>query len=47
MFSENFIEDRLVVGSILTSVNEGQEVERGDELGYFAFGTSFFAGCII
>jgi phosphatidylserine decarboxylase len=29
-----------VVGSILTSVEEGQLVERGDELGYFAFGGS-------
>ncbi|KAE8540468.1 phosphatidylserine decarboxylase [Cryptococcus gattii VGV] len=30
----------MMVGSILTSVDEGQEVERGDELGYFAFGGS-------
>ncbi|OWZ75979.1 phosphatidylserine decarboxylase [Cryptococcus neoformans Bt85] len=30
----------MMVGSILTSVSEGQEVERGDELGYFAFGGS-------
>ncbi|RSH92293.1 hypothetical protein EHS25_008708 [Saitozyma podzolica] len=30
----------VVVGSILTSVEEGQLVERGDELGYFAFGGS-------
>lgn len=30
----------VVVGSILTSVEEGQVVERGDELGYFAFGGS-------
>lgn len=29
-----------MVGSILTSVKEGQIVERGDELGYFAFGGS-------
>ena len=29
-----------MVGSILTSVEEGQEVERADELGYFAFGES-------
>jgi len=28
----------LVVGSILTSVEEGQHVNRADELGYFAFG---------
>jgi phosphatidylserine decarboxylase len=27
-----------VVGSILTSVEEGQHVNRADELGYFAFG---------
>lgn len=47
MFFEKFIEDRLVVGSILTSVDEGQEVERGDELGYFAFGTSLLADCTI
>ena len=30
----------MMVGSILTSVEEGQHVERGDELGYFAFGGS-------
>lgn len=30
---------RVVVGSILTSVDEGQKVARADELGYFAFGT--------
>ena len=29
-----------VVGSILTSVDEGQKVNRADELGYFAFGLS-------
>ncbi|WVO16689.1 phosphatidylserine decarboxylase [Cryptococcus depauperatus] len=30
----------MMVGSILTSVEEGQQVDRGDELGYFAFGGS-------
>ncbi|WVQ75864.1 phosphatidylserine decarboxylase [Cryptococcus sp. DSM 104548] len=30
----------MMVGSILSSVEEGQEVKRGDELGYFAFGGS-------
>ncbi|WWD21646.1 phosphatidylserine decarboxylase [Kwoniella shandongensis] len=30
----------MMVGSILTSVEEGQEVDRADELGYFAFGGS-------
>ena len=30
----------MMVGSILTSVEEGQTVERGEELGYFAFGGS-------
>ncbi|WVW78263.1 phosphatidylserine decarboxylase [Kwoniella bestiolae CBS 10118] len=30
----------MMVGSILTTVEEGQEVERADELGYFAFGGS-------
>lgn len=30
-----------MVGSILTSVEEGQKVARADELGYFAFGASF------
>lgn len=29
-----------MVGSILTSVEEGQKVARTDELGYFAFGES-------
>lgn len=29
-----------VVGSIATTVEEGQMVQRGDELGYFAFGGS-------
>ncbi|KAK6903556.1 phosphatidylserine decarboxylase [Kwoniella mangroviensis CBS 8507] len=30
----------MMVGSILTTVEEGQEVNRADELGYFAFGGS-------
>lgn len=30
----------MMVGSILTSVTEGQSIKRGDELGYFAFGGS-------
>ena len=30
----------MMVGSILTTVEEGQQVERADELGYFAFGGS-------
>jgi hypothetical protein len=29
---------RVVVGSILTTVKEGDMVDRADELGYFAFG---------
>lgn len=29
-----------MVGSIATTVEEGQIVERGEELGYFAFGQS-------
>lgn len=29
------------MGSILTSVEEGQKIARADELGYFAFGQSF------
>ena len=29
-----------MVGSIKTTVEEGQEVKRGDEFGYFAFGGS-------
>jgi len=28
----------MMVGSILTTVEEGQEVKRGQEFGYFAFG---------
>ena len=31
----------MMVGSIVTTVEEGQEVKRGQEFGYFAFGTSF------
>ena len=30
----------MMVGSIKTTVSEGQEIKRGDELGYFAFGGS-------
>jgi len=29
-----------MVGTIVTTVDEGAEVKRGDELGYFAFGGS-------
>ena len=29
-----------MVGSIKTTVQEGQQIKRGDEFGYFAFGTS-------
>lgn len=29
----------MMVGSIIMTVTEGQEVKRGEELGYFAFGT--------
>lgn len=32
----------MMVGSIKTTVDEGQEVKRGDELGFFAFGMSNF-----
>lgn len=32
--------DRRVVGSIGTTVKEGQMIDRGDELGWFAFGGS-------
>ena len=28
----------MMVGSIVTTVQEGQQVKRGDEFGYFAFG---------
>jgi phosphatidylserine decarboxylase len=37
---DRLMADRIVVGSILTSVEEGQHVKRTDELGYFAFGES-------
>ena len=30
----------MMVGSIQTTVNEGDEVKRGQEFGYFAFGRS-------
>ena len=30
----------MMVGSIKTTVEEGQEISRGDEFGYFAFGGS-------
>jgi len=30
----------MMVGSIQTTVEEGQEIKRGDEFGYFAFGGS-------
>jgi hypothetical protein len=30
--------NEIVVGSILTTVKEGQMIDRADELGYFAFG---------
>lgn len=32
-----------MVGSILTTVEEGQEVKRGQEFGYFAFGAYIFS----
>jgi phosphatidylserine decarboxylase len=32
----------MMVGSIKTTVEEGQSVQRGQEFGYFAFGTLFF-----
>lgn len=28
----------MMVGSIVTTVEEGSEIKRGDEFGYFAFG---------
>lgn len=31
----------MMVGSIKTTVQEGQTIRRGEELGYFAFGRSF------
>jgi phosphatidylserine decarboxylase len=30
----------MMVGTIQTTVNEGDEIKRGQEFGYFAFGTS-------
>ena len=30
----------MMVGSIKTTVEEGESVQRGQEFGYFAFGTS-------
>ena len=32
----------MMVGSIKTTVEEGQEVKRGEEFGYFAFGAFLF-----
>lgn len=32
----------MMVGTIVTTVEEGAEVKRGDEFGYFAFGASSF-----
>ena len=32
----------MMVGSIQTTVQEGEYVQRGQEFGYFAFGASFF-----
>jgi phosphatidylserine decarboxylase len=29
----------MMVGSIITTVKEGEQVKRGQEFGYFAFGT--------
>jgi phosphatidylserine decarboxylase len=31
----------MMVGSIKTTVEEGETVQRGQEFGYFAFGTPF------
>ena len=31
----------MMVGSIKTTVHEGEEVKRGQEFGYFAFGDSY------
>jgi phosphatidylserine decarboxylase len=31
----------MMVGSIKTTVEEGESVQRGQEFGYFAFGMSF------
>lgn len=35
----------MMVGSILTTIEEGQEVKRGQEFGYFAFGEFFIQVC--
>jgi phosphatidylserine decarboxylase len=36
----------MMVGSIKTTVSEGDFVKRGQEFGYFAFGAySFFSAC--
>ncbi len=34
----------MMVGSIKTTVSEGDFVKRGQEFGYFAFGVFFFLG---
>jgi phosphatidylserine decarboxylase len=34
----------MMVGSIKTTVSEGDFVKRGQEFGYFAFGVFFFPG---
>lgn len=31
----------MMVGTIQTTVNEGDQIARGEEFGYFAFGTSY------
>ena len=33
----------MMVGSIKTTVEEGESVKRGQEFGYFAFGTPFLS----
>lgn len=33
----------MMVGSIKTTVEEGQDVKRGQELGYFAFGAQYLS----
>lgn len=37
----------MMVGSIKTTVKEGDSVKRGQEFGYFAFGTVFGSGQIL
>jgi phosphatidylserine decarboxylase len=37
----------MMVGSILTTVEEGREVKRGQEFGYFAFGSSYLSASIV